>query len=104
ARPGPASAGTNAPPIPPAAAAGPGGEGAELPAEETSEVPADDDPQPQEWDQWDWEELQPLPRRLLQHMLGRETDTLDNLATLVWATDQIKETTVRVAIYRANEF
>src|SRR5262249_8338265 len=91
AGPGPASPGANAPPGLPVAAAEPGGEGAEPSAEETSEGPADDGMEPQEWDGWSWEEqgLEARTRRLLGHMLGRKSDTIDNLTRTIWGTDEV---------------
>jgi hypothetical protein len=66
---------------------------------------AEDGPElPEQWDRQAWEELQALPRRLLLHMLGRDRDTVANVAAAVWGTDQVRDGAVRAALSRANTF
>jgi hypothetical protein len=50
-----------------------------------------------------WEDLQPLQRRLLKHMVKRERDTIDNVEVAVWGKD-IRINTFRTALSRANKF
>jgi hypothetical protein len=64
----------------------------------------DDDLLPPEWDRTAWEELQPLPRRLLKHMLGRESDAISNVAEAVWGTGRVRDRTINTAVCRANDF
>jgi hypothetical protein len=70
--------------------------------EQPRKPPAEEEAIP--WNQDAWEELQPLPRRLLQHMLGRVSDTIANVAEKVWGTDSTSEGAIAVAINRANQF
>jgi len=56
------------------------------------------------WGGPDWDELAPIPRRLLRHMHERESDQIANFTDIVWEKDNVSEGAIHTAISRANSF
>jgi hypothetical protein len=67
-------------------------------------APGEEGSVPPEWSGPAWEALEPLPRRLLMHMNGRERADVRDLETAVWGKDAVSEAALYGAINKANEF
>jgi hypothetical protein len=65
---------------------------------------AEEDDLPPSWDRDAWEEEQTLTKRLLKHMLGRQKETMTDLAQEVWGSDSVTDNNIGVAVNRANQF
>jgi hypothetical protein len=62
--------------------------------------------EPPEWFGNEWDALEPLPRRLLLHLRGKERVTVEDLIDQVWGREPatVSDNAIRTALSKANAF